>query len=372
MSQHNDVDLVIVAAGKGERLGFDVPKALVPLLGRRLIDWTLDRLLPMNQWASVTIVSPQAGFTADHCHIVEGGSSRAASVQNGLQPGTAPYVIIHDAARMFPDHEAVQNLIRTLKEGAQSASLASPVRDSLIRGSGAAVDRRDLWSLQTPQGFERALLEQAFAGMKDRDLTDETALIKDFAGLSPTLIPAPADNFKITYPEDLRMAETILLAKHNDIRVGTGYDVHAFEKGDHVTLGGVKIPHNKGIKAHSDGDVLFHALADALYGTCADHDIGHHFPPNKSETANMDSRRIVEAARNTVLVRGGVIAHADVMVLSEAPKLSPHRDTIRASIADALQIDMNRVSVKATTMEKLGFIGREEGLAAQATVTVRF
>lgn len=372
MTKHSSVDLVIVAAGRGTRLGYDTPKAFVPLLGKRLIDWTLEALHPVAPWASVTVVAPDEDAEIDGATIVRGGKTRGESVLSGLNVGCAPYVLVHDAARITPDKNDVQQLIRVLLDGAPSASLASPVRDSLRRGDGTPIDRRDLWALQTPQGFERRTLEESFEQVTQRDFTDETALVQAALGVAPTLVPATADNMKITYQEDFKLAERLLLAAHNDVRTGFGYDVHAFEAGDHVTLGGVKIPHICGIKAHSDGDVVFHALADALYGTVADHDIGHHFPPGRTETANMDSRIIAEAARAAVLQQGGIITHVDVMVLAEAPKLAPHRDAMRNSIASALRIDPARVSVKATTTEKLGFIGRAEGLAAQCVATARF
>lgn len=367
----SDIDLVIVAAGRGERLNAAQPKALVPLLGKRLIDWTLENLAGLG-WDSVTVVAPDEFDTGIPCMIVGGGTTRAQSVQNGVSVGTAPYVVIHDAARPFTPIESLEKLCQTIKEGAISASLASPVADTLTRGDGERVDRRDLWALQTPQGFERIALGNAFNDLKNNDFTDETALIQQHLDLYPTLIPSSSDNFKITYPDDLKRAERLLLARHSDTRTGFGYDVHRFTDGDFVTLGGVRISHNRGILAHSDGDVILHALSDALYGTIADHDIGHHFPPNKAHTENMDSRDILKAAGQAVAAKGGVISHIDVMVLAEAPKLSPHRDAIRQSIADTLFIDISKVSVKATTMETLGFIGREEGLAAQAVVTCRF
>ncbi len=370
-NRFSDIDLIIVAAGKGERLSAATPKALVPLMGKRLIDWTMDNLAHLG-WESVTVVAPDDFDTDIPCMIVGGGATRAQSVQNGLSVGTAPYVVIHDAARPFTPIEPLKLLCEAIKAGATSACLAAPVTDSLARGDGERVDRRDLWALQTPQGFERNALINAFNTLKDKDFTDETALIQQHIGLAPTMIPASSDNFKITYPDDLKRAERLFMARHNDVRVGLGYDVHRFTDGDHVTLGGVKMPHDQGILAHSDGDVILHALSDALYGTIADHDIGHHFPPGKAETAGMESKDILRAAAKAVAAQGGLIAHIDIMVLSEAPKLSPHRDAIRQSIADTLFIDISRVAVKATTMETMGFIGRREGLAAQVVATVRF
>jgi len=367
----SDIDLVIVAAGRGERLGSPLPKALVPLLGKRLIDWTMEAIATLG-WASVTVVAPDEFDTDIPCMIVGGGATRGQSVRNGLSVGTAPYVVIHDAARPFVPLGAIEQLCETIKSGASSACLATPITDSLARGNGERVDRRDLWALQTPQGFERNALISAFNELKNKEFTDETALIQAYNGFAPAYIPASSDNFKVTYPDDLKRAERLLLSRHGDTRTGFGYDVHRFTDGDHVTLGGVIIPHDQGILAHSDGDVLLHALSDALYGTIADHDIGYHFPPGHAETADMDSRDILRAAAKAVTAKGGIITHIDMMVLSEAPKMSPHRDAIRQSIADILFMDTSRVAVKATTMETMGFIGRREGLAAQAVVTVRF
>lgn len=367
------VDLIVVAGGKGERLGSGVPKAFTPLLGKPLVDWTLDALLPLADWASVTVVAPpDVDWVRDGVEVVSGGTTRAHSAHYGLNAGCAAYVLIHDAARPFPPESGVKALLKALAEGAPSASLAAPVRDTLQRGDGSPVDRRDLWALQTPQGFQRGALEEAFSTCNDRDFTDETALINKALQIVPTLIPSQSNNLKITYPEDVQAAERVLLSRFADVRVGHGYDVHAFGPGDHVILGGIKIPHSQGVEAHSDGDVLAHALADALYGTLADQDIGAHFPPGKAETKGMDSALIVKAAKDAVLKRGGIIAHADLMLLAESPKLSPHRDAIRQTIAAWLGMGQDRVSVKATTTEKLGFIGRNEGLAAQAVVTVRF
>lgn len=367
----SDIDLVIVAAGRGERLGSALPKALVPLLGKRLIDWTMESLAHLG-WASVTVVAPDEFDTEIPCMIVGGGNTRGQSVRNGLSVGTAPYVLIHDAARPFVPITAIEQLCSTIKSGAVSACLAAPITDSLARGNGERVDRRDLWALQTPQGFERDTLTNAFKSLNNKEFTDETALVQAYNGFAPAYIPASSDNFKITYPDDLNRAERLLISRHGDVRTGFGYDVHRFTDGDHITLGGVKIPHDQGILAHSDGDVLLHALSDALYGTIADHDIGYHFPPGKSETANMDSRDILKAAARAVTAKGGIISHIDMMMLCEAPKLSPHRDTIRTSIADILFMDVSRIALKATTMEQMGFIGRREGLAAQVVVTVRF
>lgn len=363
----------MVAGGKGARMGARGPKAFMPLLGKPLLDWTLDRLIPLYPWASVTVAAPDGvEWAREGVTVVPGGATRAESVQLALNAGCATYVLIHDAARVFPSADAIADLIRVMNEGAPSATLAAPIRDALQRGDGQTVDRRDLWALQTPQGFQRNALEEAHEKIRDRDLTDETVLLNKALGIAPTLVPAPIDNLKITYPEDLKIAESLLLSRFADIRTGIGYDVHAFGPGNFVTLGGIKIDHNQGVVAHSDGDVLAHALADAIYGTLADHDIGHHFPPGKAHTKDMDSARIVQAARTALAKRGGIVAHADLMLLAESPKLAPHRDRIRTNIADWLGIGVDRVSIKATTTEKLGYIGRGEGLAAQAVVTVRF
>ncbi len=373
----NDVDLIIVAGGQGARLGSDIPKAFLPLFGQRIIDRTLSAFKGLD-FASIIVVCPHEMATEhmsmhnDAVKTCVGGKTRAESVFNGLQHSFAKYVLVHDGARPFVDVSKLPDMVDGLRAGAMSTSYAAPITDSLVRGAGESVDRRDLWALQTPQGFDRDMLFDVLEDTTDFEHGDETKLLSEYKEINPTLIPSSSDNFKITYPEDFARAEKLLLANYHDVRVGTGYDVHRFESGDHIIIGGVRVAHDRGIAAHSDGDVVFHALSDALYGAIADHDIGHHFSNMSKDTQNMDSVHILKAAHQAVQNKNGILCHLDVTILAEEPKMSPHRDAMRQSISDALNIQINRVSIKATTMEKMDSIGKSEGLGAMCNVTVRF
>ncbi len=367
-----DTDLIIVAGGAGARLGCDIPKAFMPLFGKRIIDRTLQAFNGYD-FASIIIVCPEdIDFNDQNIKTCVGGKTRGESVFNGLQHSFAKYVFVHDAARPFADTSKLSDMIEALRAGAISTSYAAPVTDSLVRGMGESVDRRDLWALQTPQGFDRDMLFDVFEDTTDFDMGDETKLMSEYKEINPTLIPSSSDNFKITYPEDFARAEKLIVSSFYDVRVGQGFDVHRFCDGDHITIAGIKIPHNKGIEAHSDGDVVFHALSDALYGTISDHDIGHHFSNMSDNTKNMDSIHILQAAHQAVQNKNGILCHLDVTILAEEPKMSPFRDHMRQSISNALNIQIDRVSIKATTMEKMDSIGKSEGIGAMCNVTVRF
>ncbi|MDA1132695.1 MAG: bifunctional 2-C-methyl-D-erythritol 4-phosphate cytidylyltransferase/2-C-methyl-D-erythritol 2,4-cyclodiphosphate synthase, partial [Proteobacteria bacterium] len=309
---------------------------------------------------------------------VIGGKSRQESARKGLEALAAhppAFVLIHDAARPFVDSATIDRVLAALRE-ADAVLPAMPVADTLKRGTGSppvvgeTLDRRDLWRAQTPQGFAFAAILAAHRTAGGVSYTDDTA-VAEAAGMSVALVAGNEDNFKITTPDDLRRAERIAGAMSGDIRIGNGYDVHAFGDGDRVVLCGVEIAHDRGLTGHSDADVALHAVTDALLGALADGDIGAHFPPSDPQWKGADSRVFLAHAAGLVSERGGTISNVDLTIICEAPKIAPHRDAMRASIAGILGIDIGRVGVKATTTEGLGFTGRREGIAAQASAVVR-
>ncbi len=322
---------------------------------------------------------------------VHGGEARQDSVRLGLESlaGQTPAaVLIHDAARPFVDAAIIDRSLAALARY-PGAIAAVPLADSLKRGANkqdgadivsAAVEREGLWRAQTPQAFRYADILAAHRKVAaaenmgyDRGFTDDAAVMEQ-AGGTVGLVLGSEDNFKITTEADLARAERQLLASLGDIRTGFGVDVHAFgpagEK-DHVTLCGLKMPSPRGLIGHSDADVGLHAITDALLACIGDGDIGSHFPPSDPQWKGADSAVFLRHAVKLVKARGGVIAHLDVTVLCELPKVSPHREAMRARIAEIAGLSIGRVSVKATTTEKLGFLGRGEGIAAQAIATVR-
>jgi len=291
---------------------------------------------------------------------------------------TAPrFVLVHDAARPFADAVLIDRAIAAArKHGA--AIPAVPVSDTIKRvdkaGSIVAnIERSELRAVQTPQVFEFDTLIAAHRSAASQGLhsfTDDAALM-EWAGEPVKTFEGAASNVKLTTPEDFERAAAYAAQMLGDVRTGTGYDVHSFTDGDYVTLGGINIPYGKKLSGHSDSDVLLHAITDALLGTIADGDIGHHFPPTDMKWRGADSSVFVQFAAERVRERGGMIAHIDGTLICEAPKIGPHRDAMRAKIAEICGIEVGRVGVQATTNEGLGFIGRGEGIAALATATVR-
>jgi 2-C-methyl-D-erythritol 4-phosphate cytidylyltransferase/2-C-methyl-D-erythritol 2,4-cyclodiphosphate synthase len=321
-----------------------------------------------------------APFAARLLPPVTGGAERQASVRAGLEALAArepDMVLIHDAARPFADKSLIQRVIEAL----QSHPAALPgvaVSDTLKRVQngrvGETVERAGLWRAQTPQGFRFDAILQAHRAAEEsgRDFTDD-ASIAEWYGLEVALVEGAEANRKFTTGEDFQMAEAMLRGAApslSGLRIGNGYDVHALEPGDYVTLGGVRIPHDMRLSGHSDADVVLHALTDALLGAIGDGDIGVHFPPSEERWRGADSSIFVAEALRRVQERGGTILNADVTLLCEAPKIGPHRDAMRGRIAELLGVDLDRVGLKATTHEKLGAIGRKEGIAAMATVMI--
>jgi 2-C-methyl-D-erythritol 4-phosphate cytidylyltransferase/2-C-methyl-D-erythritol 2,4-cyclodiphosphate synthase len=311
---------------------------------------------------------------------VAGGATRQASVLAGLQALEAArpdIVLVHDAARPFCSAGLVERAIAAAAEkGAAVPALA--VRDTVKQIDQAGtialtLDRSRLVTVQTPQAFRFALLLAAHrraAAAGRSDFTDDAALV-EWADIPVTVFEGEAHNVKLTTPDDFARAEAEALVATADVRVGSGYDVHAFGDGDHVMLGGVRIAHTRGVIGHSDADVALHALTDAVLGALADGDIGSHFPPSDPQWRGASSDRFLAFACERARTRGGVIAHLDVTVVCEAPRVGPHRDAIRARIAEIAGVRTDRVAIKATTSEQLGFTGRREGIVAMATATVR-
>ncbi len=309
-----------------------------------------------------------------------GGATRQASVLNGLDAlaGSSPdIVLIHDAARPFVSEATISAVIAALRD--RPAALAAlAVTDTLKRASAGrivteTVPRGDLWRAQTPQGFQYAAILGAHRRAAEAGLdqfTDDAA-IAEWAGFEVVIVEDSIGNIKITTAEDLDLANRQLTSKSAlETRVGTGFDVHRFTDGDHVWLGGVKIPHTHKLEGHSDADVVLHALTDALLGAIGDGDIGQHFPPSDPKWKGAASRLFLEDAARRVRALGGRIGNVDVTVLAEAPRVGPHRAAMQALIGDVLGLSADRVGIKATTTEGLGFTGRREGIAAMATATI--
>lgn len=384
---------LIVAAGRGARAGRGTlpPKQYASLAGRSVLARTIAAFEACPAISTIAVVihpddsalfaASASGCSSRLAPPVIGGATRQDSVRLGLQALAAAgvaHVLIHDAARPFVTTDLVQRVLAAL-ETHEGAIAADPLADTLKRdgGDGAiseTVPRAGLWKAQTPQGFRFAPIlaahtRAATAGVAD--FTDDAA-IAEWAGMKVALVPGSSRNFKITTPEDMQMAEHLLAPEAPlwETRTGTGFDVHAFCEGDHVWLGGVRIPHARGLLGHSDADAPLHALTDALLGAIGDGDIGQHFPPSDPAWKGARSRLFVEDAAARIKSRGGRITNVDVTVLCEEPRIGPHRDAIRAEIADMLGIDVTRVAVKATTTERLGFTGRKEGIAALATASV--
>ncbi len=375
---------LIVAAGRGTRLGADSPKQYVPLAGKPILRRTVDAFASHDRITNIRVVihiddrdhyrAAVAGMSL--LDPVIGGESRQDSVRRGLESladEPPQHVLIHDAARPFVDAETITATLDALRHHT-GAIPALPVPDSLKRVTDKIIeqsfDRRGIWRAQTPQAFHFAEILAAHRACNDVAATDDAAVAAE-AGLEVAVVPGTEDNLKITDCDDLARAERILTQRLTDVRVGNGFDVHRFEPGDHIMLCGIRVPHDAGLQGHSDADVGLHALTDAILGALGAGDIGQHFPPSDPTWRNVSSDRFLRQAGSFVAEAGGSVAHVDLTLILERPKVGPHRDAMRARIAEILGIDSARVSVKATTTERLGFLGRGEGVAAQATATIR-
>jgi 2-C-methyl-D-erythritol 4-phosphate cytidylyltransferase / 2-C-methyl-D-erythritol 2,4-cyclodiphosphate synthase len=383
------VAAVIAAAGRGERAGADVPKQYRPIGGEPMIRATLRAFLAHPRIDFVQpVINPNDRDTYHHAIAgledllppVAGGVTRQASVRAGLEalasrrPGL---VLIHDAARPFVSGALIDRAIgagRTCGAAVPGIGLADTVK-SIDKSAivTETLDRSRLRTVQTPQAFTFNLILEAHrraVAAQRENFTDDAALA-EWAGQRVSVFEGEADNLKVTTSDDFARAEMTRLAALSDVRTGNGFDVHAFAEGDHLMLAGIRIPHSRGVTGHSDADVALHALVDAILGALAEGDIGAHFPPSDPQWKGAASDRFLAFACERVRKRGGAIAHLDVTVVCETPRISPHRDAMRARIADIANVAIDRVAVKATTSEKLGFAGRGEGIFAMATATIR-
>ena len=376
-----DIAAIIVAAGRGERVGGEIPKQYSEIVGKPALAWSLDALREAGVRDIVVVINPahealcRAAIGArPGVRIATGGVTRSASVQAGLAAIESRHVLIHDAARPGLTVNIVHVLKAALDDGAEAAAPALPIADSLRRAgldgaAGAAVTRDGLMRIQTPQAFAAASIRAAYAAAGPEAAFTDDLSVAHAHGLRATLIPGDARLMKYTYPEDRIMLEALLGGLRAPC-VGTGFDAHRFGEGDHVMLCGVRIPHTKGLVGHSDADAGWHALVDAILGGLGDGDIGAHFPPSDPQWKGADSEAFLRHAANLVARAGARILHVDVTLICERPKVGPYRDQMRARTAEVLGLPLDRVSVKATTTERMGFTGREEGLAAQAVATV--
>ena len=385
------VSLILVAAGRGARLGGAIPKQYQPCAGRPLICQTIEALTSAHDFATATVVihpDDRDLYDAAIAHLAPdavraltapafGGATRQRSVRNGLEAqakAEPEIVLIHDGARPFASRELIARAIEAARRHG-AAVPATPMTDTIkqIDREGRVVaspERASLRAVQTPQAFRFDLILEAHRASARADLTDDAA-VAEAAGHPVFVFAGDSDNVKVTTMPDLREAEARLSSNATEVRVGQGFDVHAFAPGDGVWLGGVLVPHDKKLEGHSDADVALHAIADAIYGALGEGDIGSHFPPSEARWRGADSSIFLAHAAERVRARGGVVAHIDVTLICEAPKIGHYREAMRARIAEIAGIAVGRTGVKATTSEGLGFTGRREGIACLAMATIR-
>ena len=388
------VGLLVVAGGRGSRLGADRPKQYLDCAGRPLLVHTLEALTASFPFSAVKVViHPDDRMLYDQAIArltpgaaaalgapALGGATRQQSVLAGLEAldtAEPDIVLIHDAVRPFPSPALIERAVQAAERHGAAAP-GTPMSDTVkqVDSDGrvlATPPRSALRAVQTPQAFRFPLIlaahrRAAVAGVGD--LTDDVA-VAEWAGAPAYVFEGDPANLKVTTMQDLIAAEARLGPGASETRVGQGFDVHAFAPGDAVWLGGVRIPHIARLSGHSDADVALHALADAIYGALAEGDIGQHFPPSDPQWKGAASKIFLAHAAGRVRARGGAIVHLDATLICEAPKIGPHREAMRARIAEIAGVDAGRVAVKATTSEKLGFTGRAEGIACLATATVR-
>ncbi|MCH4094286.1 MAG: 2-C-methyl-D-erythritol 2,4-cyclodiphosphate synthase [Acetobacter peroxydans] len=379
------VAAILLAAGTGSRYaattGSPIPKQYVLLAGRPVIRHAAEALLPHVACIQPVGHPESLSDALDGLAIlppVAGGETRQASVRAGLEAldrlpaGQKPdLVLVHDGARPYLTPKLIRNVVEALATH-PGAIPAVPVADTLKRGKDGVIDgtvsRDNLFRAQTPQGFRFPLFLDLHRASASLCATDDAKLLED-AGFSVALVPGDEDNIKLTYEDDLVRLER-LIGPTLLPRVGLGYDVHAFEEGRPLILCGITVPHTLGLAGHSDADVGIHALCDAIYGALAEGDIGRHFPPSQNEWKNADSARFLVHAGQRIRERGGMLINADLTLICERPKIGPHAQAMRERLAALLEVDVERISVKATTSERLGFTGREEGIACAATVSV--
>ena len=370
---------LIVAAGSGSRMGGDVPKQFRPIAGKAVLAHAVDALAshPAIDAVRIVIGAGQEEL-ARHAlagrqvgELITGGSERADSVRAGLKAIEAGKILVHDAARPFCPHGIIDRLLDALN-AAEGAVPVLPVADTLARADGSlgeAVERSGLVRVQTPQAFRFASLVEAFAQWSGASPTDESTVLRA-AGREVAVIEGDPMLEKLTTAADWQRAEAWLNSRLVP-RTGLGFDVHALAGDGPVMMGGIAVPHDRGLAGHSDADVVLHSITDALLGAAASGDIGQHFPPSDPRWQGADSSMFLAHAAELVRRAGGTIDFVDCTIICEAPKVGPHRDAMRSRVAEILGIPIGSVSIKATTTERLGFAGRREGIAAQAVANVR-
>ncbi|HMD67029.1 MAG TPA: bifunctional 2-C-methyl-D-erythritol 4-phosphate cytidylyltransferase/2-C-methyl-D-erythritol 2,4-cyclodiphosphate synthase [Stellaceae bacterium] len=375
---------LVVAAGRGSRFGGAVPKQYLALDGASILRHAVAALAGHPRVSDVLVtIRPEDRGLYDLAVAglrvmppASGGSTRQDSVRLGLE-ALAPYrpewVLVHDGARPFPDSALIDRVIAGL-DRAPAAIPCLPLRDTIKHAEGgvirATIDRAALWRAQTPQGFHFNAILAAHRAAIGRGLTDDAA-VAEAAGLAPLVVEGGEDNLKVTTAEDLAAAKSLIAGRQGDVRVGQGFDAHAFARGDHVRICGIDIPHDQSLAGHSDADVGLHALTDAVLGAVGGGDIGMHFPPDDPRWRGAASDQFLRHAADLVRTKGGAVAAVDVTIICERPKIGPYRAAMIERVAAILGVAASRVSVKATTTDKLGFTGRGEGIAAQAVATVR-
>lgn len=375
---------LVLAAGRGTRFGGTLPKQYLPLGGSSVLRHAVEAFAghPRIDRVLVTI-RPEDRETYDRALAgldllppVAGGAERQNSVRLGLEalaPHRPERVLIHDGARPFPEAAMIDRVLDAL-DRAPAAIPGLPLGDTIKQVDGeiiaATVDRTGLWRVQTPQGFHFDAILDAHRKAAGQTLTDDAA-VAEAAGVAPLIVAGGEDNLKVTTTGDLAAAERLIAARLGDVRVGQGFDVHPFGPGDGLMLCGIWVSYNAGVVGHSDADVGLHALTDAVLGAIGAGDIGIHFPPSDAQWRGASSDRFLAHAVGLVRAKGGSVAALDVTIICERPKIGPHRAAMVERIAAISGIASDRVSVKATTTEKLGFTGRGEGIAAQAVATVR-
>ena len=373
-----NIAVLIMAAGTGARFGGNTPKQYAPLLGRRVINWSIDLFQAHPKIGAIYVVTSSEDTTEFPHPTLTGGATRQESVRKALAQitKTPDIVLIHDAARPCLTKEMLDRVIESCVHN-RSAIPVLPVVDTLrkIEPNGhSTIQPRDyLHATQTPQAFQFKDIFELHQKYAHENVTDDAALYElDKRTLS--FCAGDPDNIKITHAHDLTRAEMILSQRRGDIRIGKGFDVHRLIPATPerpLMLGGLAIAHEMTLDGHSDADVLLHAITDAILGAITEGDIGLHFPPSDPRWKNASSDQFLKHAAQLVRNKGGIISHIDTMIMCEAPKISPHRDAIRQKIADILSLPINRISIKATTTEGLGFTGRKEGIAAEAVATLR-
>lgn len=370
---------IIVAAGSGARVGGAIPKQFRTLLGQPVIAWSVQAFRRHSDIGQIIIVQPENGDTAGidlqayADLVVTGGATRAQSVLNGLKALDVPEetpVLIHDAARPGLSQQIITALLSALQT-ADGAAPALKVSDAVKDTAGKhlkTVERETLRRIQTPQAFHLGVIRDAL-NTAEGHLVDDLAAIERL-GKKVTLVRGDEKLGKITYEDDFDMVAKLMSPLPATPRIGSGYDVHQFGPGDHVTLCGVKIPHAHGLVGHSDADIGWHALTDAILGALALGDIGDHFPPSDPQWKDADSSKFLAFTNTLAREAGYAISNVDITLICEAPKIKPHREAMRQRTAEVLQLPASAISVKATTTEQLGFTGRGEGMAGQAVAVL--